>query len=185
MRINMERMRSLLRGRQQVSVPQLQQELAIGYGQSRLLVAELVSCGWLEEVPAGVDFAVRQEFLEPRLLSRPEMEQLYPQMTADMVRAMERIMLRPGADVLWIEQGVHGMEDTVEAINALLERDVITRCGGRHCLRITNAAAALLMRLLEDRPSMPFAARHREQTEAWQRAVREMLDAAYQNAQMI
>ena len=42
MRIDMERMRNLLRGRQQVSVPQLQKELALSYGHSRLLVAELV-----------------------------------------------------------------------------------------------------------------------------------------------
>lgn len=185
MRINMERIRSLLRGRQQVSVPQLQKELALGYSHSRLLVAELVRCGWLEEVPVGVDFAVRQEFLEPRLMGRPEMELLYPQMTADMVRALERIMNRPGADVAWIEQGVHGMDDTMDAIHALLERDLITRCSGRHCLRITNVAAQLLIKLQEDRPTLPFGNRQREQAEAWQQAAKNMLDEAYQNAQMI
>ena len=185
MNMTMEYMRGLLRGRKQVSVPQLQQELAIPYGQSRALVAELIRWGWLAESPVGVEYAVRTDSMEPRLLSRLEMELLYPKLSGDMVRAMGQILNRPGADAEFVEKGVHGMSDTEEALEALMDEGLIQQCGGGYYLKITTIAAELLIRILEDRPTLPFAARRREQTASWEQSVKEMLDRAYQNAQKI
>jgi hypothetical protein len=181
----MEYLRHLLRGRRQVSVPQLQQELSVSYGQSRALVTELVRWGWLEEQPVGIAYMVREENMEPRLLSRAEMESIYPKMSSDMVRALGQILNRPGADAEFVEKGVHGMGDTEEALESLLDAEIIQQYGRGYYLRITTAAAELLLRILEDRPTLPFAARNREQMASWEQSVKEMLDRAYQNAQMI
>ena len=51
---------------------------------------------------------------------------------------------------------------------------------------VTQAtAAALLVRIFEDKPVSPFASRHRDKVEAWLREVQKILDEAYQNAQSV
>lgn len=185
MKLNMDRIRTLIAGRTTVSIPWLQQELEIHYTRARELVEKLIQWGWLEDKPRGVEFAVRREYLEPRRLTRPEMEDLIPRISNDALRALGQIARRPGADVQWVEQGVHGEADTMTALALLEENGLIYRCGRRHYLRITPAAAALLVRIFEDKPVSPFASRHRDKVEAWLREVQKILDEAYQNAQSV
>ncbi len=185
MKLNMERMRELMAERKAVSIPWFQQELEIGYAQARELVEKLIQWGWLEEKPRGVEFAVRTERLEPRRLTRPEMEELIPRMNNDALRALGQIARRPGADAQWVEQGVHGEDDTVKALEFLEEHGLIYRCGRRHYLQITPKAAALMVRIFENKPISPFTSRHRDKMEAWLREVQKILDEAYQNAQSV
>lgn len=185
MKLNMDRIRELIGGRQAVSIPWLQQELALDYTRARELVGKLIQWGWLEEKPRGVEYAVLSERLEPRRLTRQEVMALIPRLEYDALRALGQIARKPGADTEWVEKGVHGEDDTIKALAFLEENGLIYRCGQRYYLRITSAAAALLARIFEDKPTSPFVSRHREKLEAWMRNVEKILDEAYQNVQSI
>lgn len=185
MKRNITQLRRLIRERAWISIPQLQQEQRISYTIAREIRDELVFRGWVEDTPVGVEYAVIPENLEMHLLTRQEVQQIYPQLDHDITCTMELLVEQPGADFAKIEKLVHGTEDTAKALKFLLDNRMVYAHRQAWFLRVTEDAVNLLCKLLSKKPGDLFRESTQEAMEQWHNWVVETLDEVYQNSQTV
>lgn len=179
------KLRELVRDRSWVSIPKLQQELRIGYADARAIRDALIQRGWVRETPVGVEYQVIPENLEMHLLTREEVQGIYPKLDHDITCTMELLAEQPGADFARIERLVHGTEDTAKALKFLLDNRMVYSHRQAWFLLVTREAVELLCKLLDKKPGDLFCESPPDAIAQWHQWAAELLNEVYQNVQMV
>lgn len=124
---DIDRFISDLKDRKTVSVPALQQQFDISYGDAHDLMDQLLRRGWVTRPERGVEYPVCRKKVRFRRMTDEEIDSAAKEVSGDCVNALRCLMRTGFSDFALMEKSVHGDDDTRQAIRELTKLGLIAK----------------------------------------------------------
>ena len=154
-------LQEILRQKNAVSVPWIQQKFHLEYSNARALLTQLIQRGWVEAHPVGIDFAVQTGNLRLRKVRPEEVDKIIEQLDSDCASALECLQEKAGNGVTFsdLRKAVRGDEDTKKVMNTLLDLDLIYSYQSRLYPCLSSKAMNVLERVARAKNRSDFSRR--------------------------
>lgn len=147
-----------IRLRGYVTVPWLQTEYKLKYGDARNIVELMVQRGWIAPEAIGIKYFVLKENLNLRKLRREEVGGLVADVTTDSSAALLCIKNADGAGATLseIESAVQGEDDTQAALKILHEHNLISFSNDRYFSNVSRETIDIIADVAQEKNPGPF-----------------------------
>jgi len=132
-----------------VSVPWIQVTFDLDYRDAKAFLQQLITRGWVEKTPQGIQYPVKTGNLRLRPILRSEVAGLIADIDSDCVTALSCIRKggAMGATLREITSAVKGDDDTKDALAILIKRKLIYQHEEAYYATISEQAVDVLAEL--------------------------------------
>lgn len=136
--------------RDKVSIPELQIEFGLSYGEAQRLKDYLIKDGDIGGEPEGVYYPVFSRAITERTLTKDEARKLIVHITPSWIDILERLMGKKNLSFVDFNIFIGATQNTKIAIKQLIEKKIIIEMNESYRLLIDRQSARALMTLCEE-----------------------------------
>lgn len=133
-----------------VSVPWIQQEYGLHYGEAKAFLTHLKNRGWIAPATTGIRYFVNRKRLFLRKLDRDEVDGLIEDINMDCVAALKCMQKADGSGALRMEiaDAIRDEDDTNEVIEILNRHRLVYQEAEMFFLRVSRKTVEVLEKVV-------------------------------------
>ncbi len=166
-----------------VSVPWIQQEYGVNYGEAKEFLTRLKNRGWIAPVTTGIRYPVNRRRLFLRKLDHDEIDGLIEDINMDCVAALKCMQKADGCGALRMEiaDAIRDEDDTNEVIEILNRHRLVHQEAEMFFLRVSKKTVEVLETVVRRKRRNAASRRLLEEDEEDEDLYKELFDVLFED----
>jgi len=177
--INAMTIQETLKNMEFISIPWIQMEYNLSYRQAKEFFNQLLVRGWADSIPEGNLYRIKKENLKLREIVTSEVDTLFKEVDSDCVNALEAIEKNGSATKIEILKSVRGEDDTNNALEKLLNNNLIYLFDKKYFSCISSHAIKVISKVVREKRLKEMDERHGNTSARTEKTIKKIFDELF------